>query len=499
MIGKKIIICLILSSSFIFSQHRGDNLSFQGVDNFANQSVKAAAMGGAYTSQSGSIDALFYNPAGLRGIKSLEVSAAVNFGGNKWYENQVYRPNRYFVTLPFYLEGLYTPDPAQNGMFDHERLWTDEYLLDTTYVVNAPRTGLDPQSEEAADWKEQNNISSLTHFAVAVPFNLFDYNFTGAVSYGREVNINDFDRNETFLDPHIGFDAYGEMGRVNGQDTLVVDWYDYYRKRTGQIDNISAAINFELNEYLSFGIGGKYSWGESDDIQRLDKIGYFTLIRQNQFRYSYDTSYQYISGLSEYSSTSFNLGVHFQLKKITVGVKIDLPYTQTREYNYTESVLDSVNSYTKKISGSDKAKYPMIINTGISFKPVDNLILALDYRYAPYSKTEFELSKKDTTFANWVDQHTFSVGVDYQPFEFLSLQAGYRQIPQTFVPEGAATKDAGPNAESINAGLGIHTKLGSIYFAYEYRVLRYYDSYFSNSNYNTNQFSNFMIGYNISL
>lgn len=499
MFGKKLLLGFIFCTSIIFAQNRGDNLAFQGIDDFNNQGLKASAMGGAFTSQSGSLDALYYNPAGLRGIKSITFSAAANFSSNKWFENQVYRPNRYFVTLPFYLEGLYIPDPADNGVLDHLRMWTDESLLDSSYVVKFPETGLDPQSEDAADWVETAKNSGFNHIAAAMPFSLFDYNFVAAVSYGREVTIANYDRNQTFLDPHLGFDAYGEMGRVNGVDTLVVQWYDYTRKRNGNIDNVNAAINFELDENFAFAVGGKFSWGESNDILALDKIGYFDLIRQNQFRFSYDTAYQHINGKSEYSSTAFNLGAHFQLEKISVGVKVNLPYTFSRKYSYTESVLDTNGISTKTVSGTDKAKFPMTFNFGLSFKPNDKLVLALDYQYAPYSKTEYELAVTDSTFKNWADQNVFSFGVDYQPYDFLSLQAGYRQIPQTFVPEGSAITDSGPKAESINGGIGIHTFLGTLQFAYEYRVLRYYDSYFSNTNYNTIQYSNIMIGYYLSL
>jgi len=498
MFGNRVLVLIIITASLIFAQNRGNNLGFQGFDDYNDLSVKAAAMGNAYTSIAGSLDALFYNPAALRGIKSFQFSAAANFYNRKLYENQVYRPDRYFVTLPFYLEGLYTPDPAENGMFDHVRMWNNS-ILDSSYVVNMPATGLDPLSEEAADWIEENSNSGLTHVAAAFPFSFMEHDFTIAASYARDVNIYDYDRNETYLDPHPGYDLYGENGRVNGQDTLVMNWYDYTRKRTGDMNTISAALSFELNEYFSFGVGGKFTSGESDDMFSLDKIGYFDLINQNRFRFSYDTVYQHVNGTSKFSSTSFNVGVHFQLEKLTVGVKIELPYTITREYDYTETAFDSNGTSSAKISGEDKAKMPATVNLGVSFTPVETFTMAFDYHYAPFSKAEFELANADTTFHNLVDQHTFNFGIDYRPYDFLSLQAGYRHVPQTFVPDGAAVRDAGPKAKSYSAGIGIHTGYGTIQAAYQYRSLTYYDSYFSNTNYNTINYSNLMIGYILTL
>ncbi|GJQ62394.1 MAG: hypothetical protein SCALA702_14470 [Melioribacteraceae bacterium] len=499
MFRNRILAFIIIISSVMFAQNRGNNLAFQGIETSNEMSVKAAAMGGAFTSQSGSLDALFFNPAGLKGIKSLQFSVTTNFSQNKWFENQVYRPNRYFVTLPFYLEGLYIPDPAQNGVLDHLRMWTPESIIDSSYTLGSLETGVDPQSEEAADWIEEKNNSGLTHIAVAMPFNLFDYNFVAAASYGREVNINDYDRNDTYTDPHLGYHGYGEIGRVNGVDTLVVNWDKYLRERTGQIDNITAALSFQLNENISFGAGGKFSFGESDDRFALDRVGYFDLLKQNYFRFSYDTTYQHISGTSNYSSNAFNLGVHLQLEKVSAGINVELPYTISREYDYTETVFDSNGISTRKISGEDKIDMPMTVNFGLAFRPVDNLSLAIDYRYAPFSETEYDFQSADTTFYGFADQQIFSFGIDYQPYDFLSLQAGYCQTPQIFIPDGAADKEAGPKATTLSGGLGIHTDYGTLQFAYIYRTLQYYDSYFSNTNYNTINYSNLMVGYSLTL
>lgn len=499
MFRNRILAFIIIISSVMFAQNRGNNLAFQGIETSNELSVKAAAMGGAFTSQTGTLDALYFNPAGLRDVKSFQFSVSTNFSNHKWFENQVYRPNRYFVTLPFYLEGLYVPDPAQNGMLDHLRMWTPQSTIDSSYTLGTLETGVDPQSEDAADWIEEKSNSGLTHIAAAMPFNLFDYNFVVAASYGREVNINDFDRNDTYINPHPGYLGYGEMGRVNGVDTLVMTWDRYLRERTGQIDNITAALSFELNENISIGVGGKFSFGESDDVFALDRVGYFDLLKQNYFRFSYDTTYQHISGTSTYSSNAFNVGVNLKLEKITAGIRVELPYTISREYDYTETLFDTNGTSTRTISGEDKIDLPVKVNLGLAFRPHENIAIAIDYSYAPYSETKYDSQSTDTTFYGFADQQVFSFGIDYKPYDFLSLQAGYRQTPQIFIPDGAADKESGPKATTLSGGLGIHTDYGTLQFAYIWRTLKYYDSYFSNTNYNTINYSNLMVGYSLTL
>ncbi|MFC2084551.1 OmpP1/FadL family transporter [Bacteroidota bacterium] len=489
----------VLLSNINYSQHRGDNLSFQGIYDRNDPGVKATAMGGAATTLSGNISALFYNPAGLSSINSIQFSVSANYYSNHWRENQRYRPNRYFVTLPFYLEGLYIPDPADNGLFDHERIWTEDQQIDTTYIVNLPQLGNDPFSEKAADWTKDKNNFALNNIAIAVPFNFDSHHFVASAAYNREFNVEDYDRNETYLDPHIGYDLYGDVPRVNGVDTLVVNWSQFLRYRSGSLNSVNAGIAYSISENLNVGVGLNVTWGETDDFQSLKLVGAFDLIRENRFRFSYLDTYYKVEGTSEYSSTNFNLGAIFKLEKFSFGIKVDLPYTIERKWNYTEFYQDSISSSTDPKNGIDEFDIPAIFNLGVNFKPVDNFLMAVDYEYAPYSETEFKLSEEDPTLREWADRHIIRFGLEYSPYDFLSLLGGYRNIPVPFIPDGAAVKDRGPDADSYTFGISLNILHGRFDFAYEIRVLKYYDSYYSNTNYVTENYSNLLFGYTFKL
>ena len=498
----KIIYLALLSVIFtlnLYAQHRGDDITFQGLTNQNDASVRYTAMGSAATSLIGDVSSMFYNPAGLVGVEKLQVSVSANTYNSSWRENQHYRPNRFFVTLPFYLEGLYTPLPEDNGMFDHERVWTEDQQIDSSYIVKLPDLGLDPFSEEAADWKEESSKFTFNNIAVAFPFTIADNKFVVSAGYFRQYNIEDFDRNDTYLNPHIGYLGYGEMGRVNGVDTLIVDWFRYKRQRSGPIDNITGALAYDFNQYVKVGFGLKTSWGETDDLLSINQVGTFDLVRENRFRYSYVDSSKVYEGVSNFSSTAFNIGFLFDFEKFKFGLNIDLPYTIEREWDYTVTISDSNGISSNKQTGIDKLKIPAVFNFGVSFKPVQNFTAAIDYEYAPFSKTEFEFSRNETVQNNYVDRHILKIGLEYMPTDYLSLLAGYRNIPSTFVPDGASETESGPDANSITGGLSIHTFLGRFDLSYEYRTLKYYDSYFSNTNYVTESYSNFMLGFLFSL
>ncbi|HQH56771.1 MAG TPA: hypothetical protein PLW05_09505, partial [Candidatus Marinimicrobia bacterium] len=141
---------ILVSYNFINAQNRGNNIFFQGVENIAESNASVLGLGGAYTSIYGTVNVLSYNTACLAGINNIQVSISGGSVTRKWTENQEYYPNRLFVTLPFYLQGLYIPDPANNGKRDSDIFY--QGLEDSLYRVAFPDTGLESFSDEAADW-----------------------------------------------------------------------------------------------------------------------------------------------------------------------------------------------------------------------------------------------------------------------------------------------------------------------------------------------------------
>ncbi|MBU1679946.1 MAG: hypothetical protein KKD86_14020 [Bacteroidetes bacterium] len=493
------ITALLVFPILLNAQHRGDNIDFQGLSDLNDAGVKATAMGSAVTSLSGDISSLFYNPAGLASIKEIKVSATANYYSNSWWENQHYRPNRLFVTLPFYLEGLYIPDPADDGKLDVDRLWTPDNFIDSNYVINLPDLGKDPFGKDAADWKRDVKGFAFNNFAAAVPLEILDQNFVFSAGFSSKINIQNFDQNNTYLDPHPGYFEYGEIGRVNGNDTLIVNWSRYLRQREGSVYSVVGGIGYELNKMFSFGLGVNYMWGSSDDYQYLDRVGTFDLLDDNDFRFSYADNYQEIKGASNYNALNINFGFQVKLKKFQFGAKVDLPYTLERSFSFTETFKDTANNTSTEKSGMDQFKIPAVYNFGVSFYPVENFLLALDYEYAPFSKGSYSIESSGEPNRKWSDRHTLKFGMEYSPFDFISLLAGYRNIPTTFIPDGTADKKSGPKADSYTFGLSIDTFFGRFDASYEYRILNYYDSYFSNTNYVTETYTNVMVGFVYSL
>lgn len=475
------------------AQHRGDNLSFQGLNEINGIGVKAAAMGNADIANLGDLSSIFSNPAGLAEIKNYKISFSANSFEKKWWENQDYRPNRQFTNLSFYLDGLYIPNSENNGKWDY-----DAFFKDSTYIINDPALGLDPYSEEAANWKKSEKDFILNNIALAVPLNVSDFSFVLSAAFSQQNNILDFDRNTTYLDPHIGYNGYGPLEErvTSADDTVTVNWYDYTRAKKGDIKQIAFAVSSEITDYLNLGLGVNVLYGESDDFYSLNKIGYFNLIGgANKFKFSYDTLNTSVIGLSKYSALNLSLGAIVKLNRINIGFKINTPHTIKKEWEYETVSSNSDTSSSNIIKGTDELELPLTYTIGISFNPIDNFRLAFEIEKANYSTAEFNLVYPDTSLKSWANQTFFRFGIEYTVYDFITLLAGYRNKTELFIPDGAAIKDKGPNETTYSFGVSLDLDFGRFDFAYETRKMNYIDSYFSNTNYNTQTYSNLLFGY----
>lgn len=487
-----IILLAIMLLPQIHAQHRGDNLRFQGLDLQNRSGIKATAMGGAFTAVSGEMDAFFWNPAGMIGMNGPQITLNGNSNDHLWRESQDYRPNRQVVTMSFILDGLYMPNPEFNGWLDNEA-----FFEDSTYIINEPLLGADSYSEEAADWQQELDAAGLTNIAAGYPFQAFGKSFVVSAGYNAEITVRNYDRNQTHLTPHPAFDGYGDLPQrvVGASDSVFINWSDFERQRSGPLRNYAAALAVGLTENLNLAFGFTSLSGETDDSQTLNRIGIFELLEGIQiFRFRYDTLNVGLNGTSDFSATQFNLGAQFKIGKVTLGANIQPGYTITRDWNYTTTVATADSVETARISGQDKLDIPLSYRLGVSLKPTDHFQASLDIEHQPFADAEFNVEGGDATLRNWVDQTSFRVGLEFKPIENFSLMGGYRNVPQVFSPDGAADGERGPEAEYYTLGASVQVAFATVNAAWEIGTLKYYDVYFSNTNFAFERSNHFLFG-----
>ncbi len=466
------------------AQHNGDAPAFQGFSNAGDVGVRALGMGGAFTAMTGDVSALFTNPAGLMGIDKLQLTVSFKSSKYTWWENQVYWGSRYFHSGNFILDGMIDPNPTYDGV------WADTLYYFNPNDFTLPKGG-DEYSKDNADWEYPSDNFGLNNIAVALPLG---ERLVIAASYNRMYNVHVYDRNDTYLDPHFGHRADPRVQEAYN-DTLHMGWWQFDRARTGGVKAITGGVGFKLTDIIQLGLGVNYISGETDDAVNMDKWGTFDLVYSgtDKYRFFHETQSVQLSGTSKFSGLGLRFGTVFTFEKFNLGMDLRLPHTLEREWSYTVTENDGENSS----SGTDKLKMPLSFSFGVVVKPVNKVTLSFDLENNPYSDAEFEFADESLAAAHrgWADQNSYRFGIEFRPVDFLSLRAGYRNVSQVFVPQGAPYRDRGPSLESLTIGASVNIFYGRLDVAYECGRLGYYDLYENNQNFASERRRNIIFGY----
>ena len=468
------------------SQGNGDPLGFQGLSSLNVFSAQALAQGNTSIAQTGDVTSLLNNPAGLGDINRLQISITGKSSHWKQHENQYWTESRLHPLLPAILDGRYVPDPQYNGM-------TADVLVDSmsTDDYATPVIGYDQFSPEVADWKDNySSQSPLNNISVAIPLKIMGKSLVLAAGMSRRYDIYEYDRNDTYLNPHFGDRTNPVI--LAAPDSMVMNWFKYERMRVGSINDLTAGLALKLSDHLQLGLSIQNLNGESDDHLEMDKVGYFLFPTTVDFAFTYDTMTVVQSGISTYSGSSAKFGILFNYKQFDLGFCITSPYSITRDWDYTIEFFENDTIITKNINGQDQMDLPITIALGAKIEPKNRLSISFDIGFNPYSQTNFSYTdtsfnhtifQLDTIRLNWVDQTTFGIGMKYGITPSISVMTGYRSVPEVFIPNRAAFRHKGPEMQSVSAGIGVTFPFGQIDLGYEYRFLKYYDSWESNLNY----------------
>jgi len=499
------VFCIIMQITSVSGQGLGDNLAYQGLtgQNSLN-SVKARAMGNAYIAISGDLNSIYYNSAGLADIDNIQFSVSYNNNAIKTFERQqVYPRKSAWGVMELIWAGYYEPH------LEHDGIRSDGFQYDPEDFVK-PDSAVEYYDENYADWIEEHESGGLNNFSFAVPFNAFDKKVVASAAYAV-TQVYDFDRNNLVL----GVDK--ELGPK--RKLVNNDWIKYNRSREGELNTVVTGLAAQISDNFNFGLNFEYMSGETDDVMQNDKFGHYLLesipdsvvMASNTYYFWHDSTMDKVSGTSNFNSSKVGIGALYKNDKVAVGLRIDLPYTLKRTYDYhqyeiSKSLRDStaspVTNKDERMTGTDKFSAPFTFALGFSIKPNNYLLFAIDYRLNPYSKGTYNLSSNDSTAARWAwpDLNSLNVGLEIIPFNWMSVLAGYRYQSDPLRPQDHfKAEKIGSKSEIFSCGLSIRIPHGVLDFAYEWRNKRYIDYYSVHNDYTTWQNKTLLAGLTVIL
>jgi len=151
-----------------------------------------------------------------------------------------------------------------------------------------------------------------------------------------------------------------------------------------------------------------------------------------------------------------------------------------------------------------EGKYVMTIpanfGVGVQLMPTERFTFLLSYELHPNGDAEVPRTPLGTyslgDMQNWIDQSIIQFGMRYRLHDNIHLNALYRSEPMSYVPDGSAIKDSGPEAVLYRIGAEISLgALGAIDLGASFQDLKYQDNYFSNTNYAREKTTVFSLSY----
>ena len=228
------------------------------------------------------------------------------------------------------------------------------------------------------DW----DIHSINYASVAYPFKAFGRNMIVSLNYQRLYE----------LDKKLGFSYAWPLGATDNLNDRVA-----YRQ-SGFLAALSPAFAIQITPELSFGttiniwddFHGGSSWSSSYNSQGTGNLGGIS------FKETIAAAHRYT-----FSGLNANVGLMYSpISKVTIGAvyKFAFDADLKREGSFTQELTfpesPALNrTTTDSTNDTMKMKMPASFGLGVSYKPTDNWVFAIDTYYTEWSRFAIRDSK----------------------------------------------------------------------------------------------------------
>lgn len=240
------------------------------------------------------------------------------------------------------------------------------------------------------------------------------------------------------------------VNRGAATDTLQ---YVLENERSGGANRAELGVGWNINDHISVGYAGSVVFLSQDN-------GYSANFAQREFRaldYKFETSG---TGFGNRFGTLIQLpSVFSEGDQLGIGLTVDLPITiDADKKQVSNSILQPPSDVDK---GSGDIKIPMKVSGGLSYRPGDLTLLAVEGLYQPWTNFRNELNT-NTNPGNtkFVDRLKLGGGMQYYPY-----RSGSSKFLSSFKYRFGASYDSGHlkyknnriNTLMFDVGLGIRS------------------------------------------
>jgi len=487
---KRLLLFLILTSHFAFSQNANDALLIS--QNGIYGSARMTSMGGAFTALGGDLSAMQLNPAS--GAVFLNSQSSLSFGLSDIKSNSTFyngtgddkasysnlnqigivfvieNPDAYSSIVKYALGFNYNRTNNYNEnisfkgnnnteldvFYGNDLMYSGFSSIATSFVLSA--NGFRPDELGGAE-----GLAFLTY--------LIDMNIPINTSNPDEGSIYYDSRYPTYSD---NFPVYVMSAIPNNL------MQDYTMDRTGYSGQYNFSASMDINNNLYIGLSYDRSTFNTVTNTKLTETGFAASSEVQALTYeSYVSTYGTGNGFSVgaiYKATDF----------IRIGATYHSPtwYKMSDEYSYSLAIINKTfnpeNEKTEILYSNYEITTPSKIDAGIAFIFGKNGLISADYEFIDYSSMSLEPSKyfeyeNEEIKNTMTSTHNIRVGTEWK-VSFISLRAGYSYSQSPY-----KNNDWQSDTHSYSFGAGLNFKTWKLDLAYQ-ASSRNYDYYIYDTN-----------------
>lgn len=266
------------------------------------------------------------------------------------------------------------------------------------------------------------------------------------------------------IDNRSGFgltlDPYSDVGyAVIGIESNIEGSFDSFISSisgSGGLNDFKLSYGYQINDYFSLGVGLSYLFGNISETERIN-AGLSSLT---------------VEETNRYSGGRFDFGLHGKLSdKFSLGARWRLPTSLNAKRDRSIfKIIDLLPNPTEVENTTDVSipsfDLPLEISTGLVYKPINSLILNLDY-----TKSYWDVTDQTDNIGTFVDQDIIAVGLQYQKNETSFRYLDRIQFRAGFNYDSGYLKvnDELINNYSITGGIGFPIGKSNLNVSYAYR------------------------------
>ncbi len=319
---------------------------------------------------------------------------------------------------------------------------------------------------------------TIDYIGIVYPLKFINKDLVFGISYQN--NINYKSAYSTVVDTFLGYSNSKNKVTVNA---------------------LSAGAAFSLTHYLGLGFS-YHQWFSLGNT--ANNYWYYNSKNINDEKYEHNENILEMLENFKYSGCNYAVGLFFDFASfklpMRLALKVESKFALKNDYSYQyrdDYIFkeDSVVTYYEESAGIEKYFFPVMLNTGISYRPDDYLTFAIDFDYRPfkdkkytydsrYYKIRMDNTQTDTMVSGVyydiynllksnADLNQFRFGAEYiihPKFALIPVRIGWKNNP-TSISDHVSHEQV--FAHSLNFGTGLVTRRFSFDLAYErYRYKR---------------------------